>query len=87
MGDEWPSGSDVFQMRLELGPKDSGSPAVSAIPEPFGPRKRGQSPADAQAANARMNPTGRVSEIRLLLYVPFFGSGTTVTLFASMVIF
>ena len=43
MGDECPNGSSVFQITFSPGPNVNGRSAVSAIPEPFGPRKRDHS--------------------------------------------
>ena len=46
-GDECPAGTDVFQSKFLAGPNSTGRPVASDTPEPFGPRKRGQSSAPA----------------------------------------
>ena len=43
IGDENPCGSSTFQMTFLSGPNSAGSPFVSEMPDPFGPRKRDQS--------------------------------------------
>src|SRR5690242_20970404 len=45
IGDEFPAGASTFQINFFFRPNSTGRPRASETPEPFGPRKRGQSPA------------------------------------------
>ena len=56
-GDDAPSGSVVCQTRFNLGPNSVGNPAVSAMPDAFGPRNAGQSAAAADIDDITVHPT------------------------------
>src|SRR5580704_2902082 len=74
IGDEWPGGSGVFQIRFLSGPNSDGI-GPSATPEPLGPRKRDQSGRAGGAAmlsavtpsesaiSVRFRPMGDISTI------------------------
>jgi len=56
-GDDAPSGSVVCQTTFNLGPNSVGNPAVSAMPDAFGPRNAGQSAAAADIDDITIHPT------------------------------
>src|SRR5690242_6476003 len=55
MGDECPLGVLAFQSTLWPRLNSEGSPRSGEMPDPFGPRKRGQSDAATSAGIARNN--------------------------------
>ena len=55
-GDDAPSGSVVYQTTFNLGPNSVGNPAVSAMPDAFGPRNAGQSAGVADSDDNIMRP-------------------------------